>query len=52
MTTDEIVKAMITQFWGKRCEEYEPECACCYAWKHYDETGRFIGFDELIEEMP
>ena len=27
----------ITDFWGPRCPDYEPECWCCKAWKRYDE---------------
>jgi hypothetical protein len=23
-------------YWGERCEEYEPGCCCCEAWKRFD----------------
>ena len=30
----------VTEYWGPRCEEYEPLCACCVAWRLLDETGK------------
>ena len=50
-TTDQIVKAMVTEYWGERCPEYEEGCACCAAWKLFDETGKFHGLEEVIERM-
>lgn len=29
-----------TKIWGPRCEEYEPGCICCEAWRWLDEKGR------------
>jgi hypothetical protein len=30
----------VTEYWGERCDEYEPLCACCVAWRLLDETGK------------
>lgn len=27
----------ITEYWGERCPDFEPDCACCMAWKMFDE---------------
>jgi hypothetical protein len=29
----------VTEFFGKRCDDYEPLCACCKAWIEWQETG-------------
>jgi len=31
------IKEAITNYFGKRCGEYEKGCACCEAWKQFDE---------------
>lgn len=28
----------IKDYWGERCDEYEPECPTCKAWHEYDAT--------------
>ena len=30
------VKKAIKKYWGKRCGEHHPDCACCQAWAAYD----------------
>lgn len=38
---DPIVEA-ITEWWGPRCEDFEPECFCCKAWLAYDQQAARI----------
>jgi len=26
----------MVDYWGAQCEDYEPECLCCKAWKLFD----------------
>jgi len=26
--------------WGERCYDYDPDCACCIAWRKFDEQWR------------
>ncbi len=30
------LKKWIIKYYGKRCPDYEEDCPCCEAWKHYD----------------
>lgn len=37
-----IVRA-INLYWGERCDEYDPDCPTCEAWRQYDElNGNYI----------
>src|SRR5262245_8735439 len=36
-----FVKFAHEQF-GERCEDYEPECACCKMWHLYDEVAKHV----------
>lgn len=31
-----LVEEAVTEYFGERCPEYEPGCACCEGWKQYD----------------
>ena len=28
--------AQMVDYWGVQCEDYEPDCLCCKAWKLFD----------------
>ena len=30
----------VSEFYGPRCSDYEPLCACCKAWIQWSETGK------------
>ena len=32
----DLVARAITEYWGERCRDYEPNCPCCQAWAQYD----------------
>lgn len=47
---DDVVAEMVPAFekyarrvmvaeWGDRCDEYEPGCPCCDAWRFFDRYG-------------
>jgi hypothetical protein len=40
------MEAEVTEYWGPRCPDYEPECPCCKAWAHFDKTGEVLKVDE------
>ena len=33
---ENLVEEAVTEYFGERCPEYEPGCACCEGWKQYD----------------
>jgi hypothetical protein len=35
LTSDDV-----REFFGPRCSDYEPLCACCKAWIQWNETGK------------
>ena len=45
------VEEAITDYWGERCPDYEPECPTCQAWAEYDKMvlngPHIVVFNEL-----
>lgn len=33
---EDLIADAITEQYGERCPDYEPECWCCKVWKQYD----------------
>jgi hypothetical protein len=31
-----LIEEAMVEHWGRRCPDFEPECACCKAWLEYD----------------
>lgn len=31
-----LTVAEITEFWGERCDDFEPECTVCRMWREHD----------------
>lgn len=41
-------------FFGKKCKDYEPLCACCSAWLMWNKTGKaelLLEREEIIKIM-
>lgn len=34
------IEEAIEYYWGKRCGDFDDDCACCQAWKEYDELRK------------
>ena len=32
-----IGETILTEFYGERCKEFDPECPCCLKWKALDD---------------
>jgi hypothetical protein len=39
-----LVEEAVTEYFGERCPEYEPGCACCEGWKQYDTLKNALPF--------
>lgn len=39
MKTD-LIKEAVTDWWGERCTEYDPDCVCCTAWAQFDKLKK------------
>ena len=40
----ELVKQAVQEFFGDPCEDFDPSCYCCVAWKsYYDMSGGIPG---------
>lgn len=57
----DLIREAITEHFGERCPDFEPECFCCKAWAEYDalkkelETAREDALEEaakIAEAMP
>lgn len=35
MKTD-LIREALKEYWGEPCVDYEPECACCKAWRQFE----------------
>ena len=35
-----IAEKQWLKHWGERCSDYDPDCACCVAWRKFDEQWR------------
>jgi hypothetical protein len=35
-----LYKKFLTEYYGRRCPDFEPGCACCQAWVRYDAEKR------------
>ena len=33
---EDLIAEAITEAFGERCPDFEPECHCCKVWKQYD----------------
>lgn len=44
---EEDEKVLTTQTWGEKCEDYEPQCPTCQAWRLFGETKRAPFNDEV-----
>lgn len=31
-----VAESMLNEFYGERCETFEPSCVCCNRWRHLD----------------
>ena len=31
-----IANKMLTEFFGERCKDFEPDCLCCQRWQYLD----------------
>jgi len=40
----ERVSIFITEYYGERCPDYEPECICCEQWMCFDKLFRDLLF--------
>jgi len=52
MVTDEredLIAEAITEAFGERCEDFEPECYCCKAWAEYDRLAALATTEGLAE---
>lgn len=38
--TPDLIADALTEFYGERCPDFEPNCVGCQAWKHYDESTK------------
>lgn len=47
--TDYLAEA-ITEAFGERCADYEPDCHCCRAWRQYDAIDPATIRREALEE--
>lgn len=36
---DDLIAESITEAFGERCSDFNPDCWCCRAWKQYDDIG-------------
>jgi len=43
-----VLEVAVTEAFGERCPDYEPECPCCMAWKALDNSERQ---SKLIDEL-
>ena len=49
---ENLVEEAVTEYFGERCPEYEPGCACCEGWKQYDVMRAYaLGVLWTIEEL-
>ena len=47
-----LARKYIQQAWGDRCEEYDPDCGGCAAWKCFDYLfGDWISKDGIETEF-
>ena len=48
-----LIEEAIEFYWGKRCDYYEEDCACCAAWKEYDTmtTGLVKRLDNIKQNI-
>lgn len=47
-----VLEVAVTEAFGERCPDYEPECPCCMAWKALDNSERQSKLiDELVEVL-
>lgn len=55
----DYVKEAVTEHWGERCPEFEPECNCCKAWAQYDQLTQAESdlydlasrYDQLLDHL-
>ena len=47
------VKAHITEYWGEKCPDFEPECVVCQAWKAYETSPLMLAvyMDDAAEHQ-
>lgn len=48
----EAMDAFVTEHFGKRCEDYEPGCACCDLWALRDQVREKVIFETTNENGP
>jgi len=39
---------MVESHFGERCEEYDPDCACCRAWRWIEVVRVVVGPESLV----
>ena len=32
-----LIRDAVTEQWGERCPDFDPDCYCCLAWREIDE---------------
>ncbi|MBI4153900.1 hypothetical protein HY501_01055 [Candidatus Woesearchaeota archaeon] len=45
------MEAWIKKNWGRRCDEYEPTCHLCNAWKYFDFLFEFVKEDREEKKL-
>lgn len=48
----EAMDTFVTENFGRRCEEYEPGCACCDLWALRDQVRAKVIFEPTNENGP
>jgi hypothetical protein len=40
VTGNILIAEAVEEYWGKRCDTFDPDCCCCQAWKAFDRLVR------------
>ena len=42
MVLMEVSRAVMLQYWGHPCKDFEPDCAACKAWKRWRKSKKIV----------
>lgn len=45
MTPTNRVEEAITEAFGERCPDFQPDCGCCQAWAQFDSVKRALDIE-------
>ena len=47
----DIVSEAITEYWGERCPDFNPNCPTCKAWAEYEELTTLRAVNDALSEQ-